>query len=953
MAVILIFSLSLALVPGVAMANEVATKTIRVGYVDNYSIYEDENTEKLTGYGYEYFQEIAKYTGWAYEFVKVEWSEGMEMLEEGKLDIFGPMQKNKERQELFEFPDLAMGYEYGALWTSEENKGIRYKDVESFNGMKVGIEKGNFYNLKMNEYCVNNGITVDYVYMKGSDFLTGVEDGTIDAFVVGSLMDIPGAVVVEKIATEPYYCTTAKGNEEVLNGLNKALYAILKNNAYYAATLDKKYYGDKSISMPTFTKEELEYIKENPALTVVGDPNWAPIEYVEDATGKYKGIIIDALYEIEKITGFKFNIVTTDSYNTSKQMIRAGTADLLLGYTEQSKKMDVKYTDGILEIPISLVGFKSVNMYDNLSVAMPNLNSRTSVKLMQQYPNFSYVDYGDSKKTIDALKSGREDLAFVNAYAFDELVRSTGSNDYIAISTNIKFPVGIGVAGKEDPIVGQILNKAITHITPEQVSAIVFSNTVNRAYSVPIDKLIKDNSLLIIVTLLLFFFAVLYIIRRNNKKLMNIAYKDELTGISTLRRFKLDLADNLRGALANEYILVSLDIDNFKYINDSFGYVAGDQVLVSLANHFRDHLGSTDEIARVNADTFVFYSKNLSTVELKENENQMNHIDDHIEGILPDHYKVKLSMGVYNIENTYENISVMIDKANIARKSVKENLNEKVAEYTEDMDLKMEWKKAVTMAMECALIDQQFEVFLQPKYQLTTNKIVGAEALVRWNHPLRGLLAPIEFIPIFEQNGFITKIDMYVLKKVCALLQGWQSEVEGLRDLVISVNLSRLHLHNPNLVEELIAMTRQYNVETSSIEIELTESIMVEDHELLFQVLNAIRTAGFTLSVDDFGSGYSSLNMLKDLSIDILKIDKGFLENTADVKKGRDIIGCVTNLARQLQIITVAEGVETQEQAEFLRELGCDIAQGYYYAKPMPIAEFEQLVLKTANACES
>lgn len=246
--------------------------------------------------------------------------------------------------------------------------------------------------------------------------------------------------------------------------------------------------------------------------------------------------------------------------------------------------------------------------------------------------------------------------------------------------------------------------------------------------------------------------------------------------------------------------------------------------------------------------------------------------------------------------------------------------------------------------MELALINQEFKVYLQPKYSLDTEQIVGAEALVRWIHSTKGIIPPDKFIPLFEKNGFIKQLDFYIFEEVCSVQKKWGENNIALEDIPISVNLSRIHMNESRLTLKLGEIIKQYGIEAKCLEIELTESAILDNIDSLIRIIEDIKKAGFAVSMDDFGSGYSSLNLLKDLLVDILKIDKEFLGEGGDDYRGKVILSNIIHMAKELKLITVAEGVETKEQVEFLKEVGCNIAQGYYYAKPMPISDFEKLM---------
>ncbi|WP_236879340.1 putative bifunctional diguanylate cyclase/phosphodiesterase [Clostridioides difficile] len=243
--------------------------------------------------------------------------------------------------------------------------------------------------------------------------------------------------------------------------------------------------------------------------------------------------------------------------------------------------------------------------------------------------------------------------------------------------------------------------------------------------------------------------------------------------------------------------------------------------------------------------------------------------------------------------------------------------------------------------MNKALEKGEFIVYYQPKYSLgDVNEIEGAEALIRWNSPEFGFISPIDFIPLFEKNGFIVNIDMFVFEEVCKTLNKWINK--GYTPVPISVNMSRVHLYRDNFIENITDLISKYNISPEFIELELTESVVFDNLNILIDIMKKIKEIGFLISMDDFGSGYSSLNLLKDLSFDILKLDRGFLIETTDTKRGKIIISKIVEMAKAIDIKVICEGVETYEQVEFLKEIGCDKVQGYLFAKPMVLDEFEK-----------
>ncbi|MEG0378169.1 MAG: EAL domain-containing protein, partial [Eubacterium sp.] len=260
--------------------------------------------------------------------------------------------------------------------------------------------------------------------------------------------------------------------------------------------------------------------------------------------------------------------------------------------------------------------------------------------------------------------------------------------------------------------------------------------------------------------------------------------------------------------------------------------------------------------------------------------------------------------------------------------------------YNDDIRNRILEKQEIENDMQRGIDHEEFMVYIQPKYSLKTLSIKSGEALVRWKHPKKDIIPPDMFIPLFEENGFIVQLDMYMLKKVCKQLRTWIDS--GKTPVSISVNQSRLHLHNPNYLRTIIQILETYQISPKWIELEITESAFFEDTEKMIEILNSLHEAGFKISMDDFGSGYSSLNMLQEITVDVLKIDKNFFKDSSNSDRGKKIVDNIITMASDLDIVVVAEGVETKEQVEFLKKTDCDLVQGYFFSKPLPMDEFEK-----------
>lgn len=454
---------------------------------------------------------------------------------------------------------------------------------------------------------------------------------------------------------------------------------------------------------------------------------------------------------------------------------------------------------------------------------------------------------------------------------------------------------------------------------------------------------------LIFICLFIILFALLFI---SHLRLRNFVQKDELTGLSSTRKFIADTKKILSRAKSSEYSLVSLDINSYRYITGAFGQEKGMEIIAKLGRHFAHTVPKGSLACRNYNDNFSFLIHTTILPVLEDMILGMTTIPDSISNMLPDHFKLEFSIGVYEISNTREDVSLMMDKAETARKAGRTGLNPKrICVFTSEMENTTQQEKDIIFDMERAFQENEFVVYYQPKFLFDSGKIIGAEALVRWNHKKKGLLSPSYFVPLFERNGFIGKIDLMVFENVCQFLDKWnksQKDSKEKKAITISCNLSRVQLYNPDVAKIYKEIASKYEIAPSSIEIELTESLMMDNKDRLLKAMNEIKNAGFSISVDDFGSGFSSLSLLKDIPASVIKLDKEFL-NSKDTEKEHIIINSVISMAKDLKMNTVAEGVEDKGQSDMLKNMGCDIVQGFYYAKPMPSSEFSSLLGNTDN----
>lgn len=378
-----------------------------------------------------------------------------------------------------------------------------------------------------------------------------------------------------------------------------------------------------------------------------------------------------------------------------------------------------------------------------------------------------------------------------------------------------------------------------------------------------------------------------------------------------------------------EYLMMFWNIDCFKVINDLFGRTIGDEVLKELAMLFKETMNGTGTYGRIAADNFAccFPARLLK-------EGMLESSTSYLFQSLGVEYKVTLHLGIFVIEEKERGlpISQMCDWAKMAAETIKGQYGKQYAFYDNSMREKILEEQTIIAELERALEEHHFFVQIQPIYDANSKKIVSGEALVRWRHPEKGVIPPFKFIPVFEKNGMITKLDYYVWEETCKIICKMKAQGES---VPISVNVSRINLANQNLCSDILELLQKYNLTTEDMKLEITESAYTENPDQLMEAVQKLKAGKFDILMDDFGSGYSSLNMLKDLPVDILKVDMRFMDGLEMSEKAVNVVTSIVRMAKWIKMIVVAEGVETEAQSKFLESIGCDRIQGYFYSRPV------------------
>ena len=500
----------------------------------------------------------------------------------------------------------------------------------------------------------------------------------------------------------------------------------------------------------------------------------------------------------------------------------------------------------------------------------------------------------------------------------------------------------VEVLGESSPISGEQNYAAncwyMRHISDGKNLCVKLAITV---YEYELMSILVVAVMVLLIMLLLIGWNIFMIVRavRERKREKEILYTSTITGGTNIQYFKDQAATLLKSGQRSQlnYAMVSIRMAKYHNFCSCYGIKEGEELMEDLFQEIQRHLQNKEIAAHASKADFSLLLKYGEPDNLTY---RLERFVSDLKEVRPSQ-KLNFCVGIYWIPQKHEDVGTMYTYVEVVQETIPEDLEDHICCFEESMLDKQRWIRKVEDDMESALSNREFRVYLQPKYSTKEEKLSGAEALVRWIHPTEGFISPNKFIPIFEQNGFILQLDDYMITEIARLQAKWL--YEGKKIVPISVNVSRAHFTKVDLAEHICKLVDQYNVPHDMIELELTESAFFDDKDILINTVKRLKNYGFDISMDDFGAGYSSLNSLRELPLDVLKLDAEFFRGEDNEGRGDLIVGEAISLAKKLDMRIVAEGIETRKQVDALAEKNCDLIQGYYFAKPMPVEEFEKL----------
>ncbi len=921
------------------------SQPIRVGYYSAYNdVIVDLDSLNNKGYGYEIFQKISQISGLEFEFVPVEDSM-IEAVNSGYVDVGGFNTRSDERRELVQYSEMAYTKSYIALMTHDMD--MRYADISAIDGKTVAVYDENAGVEQLDEFCRQNNITVDYVYAETDDYMSLDTDFYITYSEDPTSLELNNVL---NLGVYNLYLISSFENADVLAEIDSHFWNIIFTEGNYFMELEEKYLAHNvEISHRGLTQSEVDILQQRP-LEVAYITGYAPISFMNE-NGEADGALVDVLNSYATFYGFEVNY---HPYSLSDPPEAHEDFDLMLTLYGDGEHEWEHYalTDPFYTIPV----YAQVNLDLQNSIAMQDILA-TSPKIgmlryqtldvrpfLEVYPDIEFVYYNEWHDLLDSFAAGELDLLFATdsaatyaEYYLDDMNRATIHTD---VSIPMQFFINHDIAAEYVPIFNVMMdkwsvrdyeiiieNQANANLPTEEVSFLDFL-AANWYYFAIIFFIIACG------------FIALYAHGQINKKmaLLKSYNTDRLTGFMTNRRFGEAIDEVMQTARPGEYELVAFDIDMFRTINTHFSNERGTTIILAIADALRKAFEDTSAmICRRTAEQFLILRRVDDGGTMREVYN--TYIFPNIEENISEKYRVSLSFGNVIIDNVQEKHSTFIGQADNARLAGKSTHKTTFITFDNDMRKVYENKINITFRMEQALKDREFVVEYQPKIDFNTLTMGGAEALVRWMPQHGDKIYPDQFIPVFEKNGFIADLDMYVLEEVCRCLKENCRKMEIPR---IAVNLSAHTVLADNVVKRISRILSAHNITSSRIELELTESAIETDTELFLERVSQFKKLGFCIAIDDFGAGVSSLNRISAVDADVLKLDKAFFDMKDQGAKSTVVVTDVINMAKHLDMQVVAEGVETSAQALWLKGIGCDYAQGYYFEKPMGEDAFKE-----------
>ena len=948
------------LAPLAARGAEAENKVVKVGWYES-AFHRTDKFGRRSGYGYEFQQRVAIYTGWTFEYVEGSWSELFEMLEAGEIDLLSDVSYTDERAEKILYSAEEMGSEGYHVFIAPENTEISPDDFSTLNGKRVGVNKNSVQEQMFVEWAENHHIHPQVEEMTGKtpELLEMLANGEIDALVTldtyGRKADV---VPVCKVGFAKSYFGINKNRPDLKQELDVAMNRLLEDNRDFTRQLTDKYNAASTVTS-FLNNDEKEWLSRHSTIRVGYRADYMPFCVYDEKTKALNGMLAEYLTfarDCEKNAELNFETYPFETTNEALKALADGEIDCVFPVnlsTYDGEKLGVIVTDPLVRTEMyaamRIADQQGVSKDQEMTVALVSGNPNSETFLMDFFPNWKNAYYSDSEAGFKAVASGAADCVLVSNYRINRVNALCEKYKLTPLATDENMDISFAVK-REDVCLYSILNK-VNRLMPDETinsSLTTFALKDNR---VTFHDFLRDNLVLVMGAALIVIIIILMLIQRSmiaetksreRRQIISEAERDELTGLYNKNFFALYAGRTWHEHPDKPKDAIVLNVERLHTLNMLHGRAFGDEVLRTLSEEIQAFIQENDGIAgRIQSDHFNIYCAHVEDYPalLRRFQSRMNALSINTD--------IRLRMGVMPWQEGIQPVE-MFDRAATACNMVRGNFKTHLMVYDDELRRRDEFNQTLQNDLARALEDHRLEVFYQPKYDIRsdTPKLASAEALVRWRHPTLGLISPGDFIPLFERSGQISALDNYVWKEAGRQIAAWR-EKYGLT-LPVSVNLSRVDVFNPDLSDILDAIVNENGLDRKDMTLEVTESAYTENADQLIRIIGGLREKGYQIEMDDFGSGYSSLNMLSSMPIDVLKMDMAFIRNIERNERDFHLVELILDIARYLKVPVVAEGVETQNQLNLLKNAGCDLVQGYYFSEPLSAKVFEERILKPA-----
>lgn len=921
------------------------------------SVNEIDASGTLRGYNYDYLQELSIYRNVDYIFQVESYENAVEKLKTGELDLMGYVRKDAKTSEYLNFSKRPAGVVNVMLVTDEYSTRFSYNDYDSIKNARVGVLRNSIYGEQLERFQKENNINLTtFEYNDESSMRADLTLGRIDCVLVSTFDNLSRYQLVSDLGQVVFYFGVSKNSpngQEILRRLDESMLALAFKLPDYTRSLTQEYQNTKPRRIVTLTPRERKYLARHKEITVAFSPNWLPISYYESAEKQRSGLVVSMLKKIEDNTGIKFRYKDYPTYYDAIQAVKRGEVDIIGAFESEvvwAKEQHIVLTEPYISTQVLEV--RNPKAMNNIVALPKGFYSDYRVKKLADDKEVRF--YKSIGACLQAVNLGNAEYSYLNKYAL-EITKNSSRYPNAIVNTHFVENRQLCIGINEDSAVAlrSILNKALLGISSDEMEDMLITAKVNAENTGITSWLKKHPYLLLLIEILvglafasLAIFYRIYVDKRDKRLNYN-----EVSGIWNLKQFQrvvnLKLKREKPYEYKDSYALVHIDIAKFKFINDIYGFKIGDNVLMTVGKHLNDSIKPGEYAGSLWADHFVLFliEDGRDELELRV-ERIFEELTHEIMNKLD--YKIVFRAGAYFIKKNdiiaQIGVEELIKNANYALGTIEENYRTNFICYTESMAGEIENTRLIYRDMMLALHEGSFTPYYQAKYDIYRGKLIGAEVLVRWIHPVHGMIRPDVFVPHLEKSGFIIEVDFQMFEIACENLQKWMED--GFEDIVISTNFSRRHLKDKRFVRKLTEISDRYNIPRNKMEIEITESLGEYGKNLIVERVAELRKAGYRVSIDDFGSGYSSISLLQSVRVDVIKLDRQFLLSSDMMGDDHKVMESIVKLVKDLNMEVLCEGVETQEQVNLLKNVGCKYAQGYYYKRPVSESEFFELMKK-------